>query len=190
MVDEGFESVQSFDEWVTWFKNHILLSGPDDDCAGSFLRYLASLGFFEKTEQGDWRISGGAVTERDGGSDVRNSLGELSQTETGFAIGYFIELREGLSPFSLPARAEGNPETTIREPGIEKSSNVSNLQIVKKLGRQLRPFLDMEKEIMTRLESVGLQKEDARRIFNFIMSRTREKSEARPWEQHSRKRHK
>lgn len=190
MEAEKFESVRTFENWVAWFKEHVVVPGLDRECTASFLRYLENLKFFEELDRGRWQISGGDTVGRNGLPELLQRLRALGQTKSGFAITYFIPLSEGQSPVSLSHAIENRCGESRKLPAPEKSSDVSNLQIVKKLGRQLRPFLDVEKETMKALESVGLEKEDARRLFNFIMSQSQKKSEARPWEQHSRKRHK
>ena len=74
-------------------------------------------------------------------------------------------------------------------PGDKKSSNLSNLQIVKKWGSQLRPFLDVEQKTIVRLRGEVTSQEDAQWLFSYILNKTRKKSPAKKWEQISRKRH-
>ena len=71
----------------------------------------------------------------------------------------------------------------------KKTSNLSNLQIVQKLGNQLRPFLDLERQTISRLRGAYTSKTDAQWLFNYILDKTRKKSPAKKWEQLSRKRH-
>ena len=74
-------------------------------------------------------------------------------------------------------------------PGDKKSSDLSNLQIVKKWGSQLRPFLDIEQKTIARLRSDFTSQEDAQWLFSYILNKIRKKSPAKKWEQLSRKRH-
>ena len=74
-------------------------------------------------------------------------------------------------------------------PGEKKSSDLSNLQIVKKWGSQLRPFLDVEQKTIERLQGKFTTQEDAQWLFSYILNKTRKKSPAKKWEQISRKRH-
>jgi hypothetical protein len=74
-------------------------------------------------------------------------------------------------------------------PGEKKSSDLSNLQIVKKWGSQLSPFLDVEQKTIERLRGTYTSQEDAQWLFSYILNKTRKKSPAKKWEQISRKRH-
>ncbi len=71
----------------------------------------------------------------------------------------------------------------------KQTSDLSNVQIVKKMESQLKPFLDMEKILIPQLLGERVNKEDAQCLFNFIMSKLREKVPSREWEQLSRRRH-
>ena len=190
MEDKKNASVRAFEDWVVWFKEHVVVPDLDRECIASFLRYLKKLKFFEELDLGGWQISGGETSAINGLPELLQRLRDLGQTKSGFAITYFIPLPAGQSPVPLPLVIGNSFGESHELPAPEKTSDVSNLQIVKKMGRQLRPFLDVEKETMKVLEGVGLEKGDARGLFNFIMSQSQEKSAARPWEQHSRKRHK
>ncbi|NIP99626.1 MAG: hypothetical protein GWM98_03650, partial [Nitrospinaceae bacterium] len=75
-------------------------------------------------------------------------------------------------------------------PMPERASDFSNLQIVKKVGRQLKPFLELEKNLLSRLQGPHTGKEDAQKIFNYILGKTQHKAQPRQWEQLSRRRHK
>jgi len=72
----------------------------------------------------------------------------------------------------------------------KQTSDLSNVQIVKKMESQLKPFLDMEKFLIPQLMGERVDKADAQCLFNFIMSKLREKVPTREWEQLSRRRHK
>jgi hypothetical protein len=72
----------------------------------------------------------------------------------------------------------------------KQTSDLSNVQIVKKMESQLKPFLDMEKLLIPQLMGERVNKEEAQCLFNFIMSKLREKVPTREWEQLSRRRHK
>ena len=73
--------------------------------------------------------------------------------------------------------------------GQKKTSDLSNLQIVQKLGNQLRPLLDLEQQTIARLQGKHTSQEDAQWLFSYILNKTRKKSPAKKWEQLSRKRH-
>ncbi len=70
------------------------------------------------------------------------------------------------------------------------SSNLSNLQLVKKYGRQVQSFVELEKSFTDKLLGEHTTLKEARKLFNFILSRMKQKTEPRPWEQLSRRRHK
>jgi len=55
-------------------------------------------------------------------------------------------------------------------PGVKKSSNLSNLQIVKKWGSQLSPFLDVEQKTIERLRGTYTSQEDAQWLFSYILN--------------------
>ena len=74
-------------------------------------------------------------------------------------------------------------------PSEKKSSDLSNLQIVKKWGNQLRPFLDIEQKTIARLRGRYTSQEAAQWLFSYILNKTKQKSPAKKWEQLSRKRH-
>jgi len=70
------------------------------------------------------------------------------------------------------------------------TSDLSNVQIVKKMESQLKPFLEMEKILIPQFLGKRVNKEEAQLLFNFIMSKLKEKVPQREWEQISRRRHK
>ena len=74
-------------------------------------------------------------------------------------------------------------------PKPERASDLSNLQIVKKVGRQLEPFLKAESTIVSRLIGEHTSKADARLLFNYMFGKMGSKAQPRKWEQLSRKRH-
>lgn len=176
-------------QWVSWFKDGIVPPDLDDEVVQSFLRHLADLEVLVPCGEGEWKFSSGADSEPSPESlrkILQGRLEVLSQTEEGFAVGYFL-LHRSADPRPIPIDSGVQPPSGISMP--EKASDLSNLQIVKKVGRQLKPFLEQEKIVLSRLQGVCTGKEDAQRIFHYIFSQTREKAGPRKWEQISRKRH-
>jgi hypothetical protein len=121
-------------------------------------------------------------------------LNDLCVTEKGFALRYFLEdpppsqITHGSQDQGYSDAEDGpkgNPELLGH-----KTSNLSNLQIVKKYGRQVQSFIELEKSYTERLLGPHTTLKEARKIFNFILSRMKQKTEPRPWEQLSRRRHK
>jgi hypothetical protein len=185
---------RSISSWVELLKNRILVSDVDDATAGALCCHLEDLGVLEKSGEGDWKLtpySDGSLTVDE---EMEKRLHDLCATEQGFALRYFLK-----DPPATPiingsqgqgtSEAEDNPKSN---PQLldQKTSNLSNLQIVKKYGRQVQSFLELEKSYTERLLGPHTTLKEARKIFNFILSRMKQKTEPRPWEQLSRRRHK
>jgi hypothetical protein len=194
-LDMAPDQPYTLEQWSVWFKEH--LAPADLDSAGvlAFMFHFADMGILEPADQNRWKLCDLAVNPSSGQlrDAVRNHLEGVSRTEAGFAIAYFL----GKQPIRSPKTPQTQkPPTTsdasgdVQAPNREKASDLSNLQIVKKVGRQLRPFLDFERDTLTRLEGTYIQPQDARLIFNFILRQTQQKAEPKKWEQLSRKRHK
>ena len=183
--------------WLDWFKDRILNSDIDDIGAKSVLHYLIDLSVLEYDGDVLLKLSG---TKRGQSSDEVKSnllekLNRMCRTETGFALVYFVSSLSECKP--PPLKLKGStPE--IKKKNIfgrsflsrqKKTSDLSNLQIVQKLGNQLRPFLDFEQQTIARLRGKHTSQEDAQWLFSYILDKTRQKSPAKKWEQLSRKRH-
>lgn len=190
---------RSLQEWVSWFQDGI--APPDLDEAGirSFLKHFADLGILEPAGEERWRLSGldAARPTEELRKQVVGRLESLSRTESGFAVACFLG-RPAVPPSSRSAPPEPEQQKDgggglfgkRGSRGNETVSDLSNLQIVKKLGRQLKPLLDLEKRIMDRLPGKHTTPEDAKRIYNYLLSKGMQKASPRQWEQLSRKRHK
>ena len=85
--------------------------------------------------------------------------------------------------------SEKSNDREIRNTNPEFASDLSNLQIVKKVGQQLKPFLDVENKIVSKLQGKYTNKADARHLFQYIFGKINSKAKPRKWEQLSRKRH-
>ena len=183
--------------WFQWFQDGIL--NRDIDAIGKIpiLHYLCDLNILKSDDNGLLKLS--SLNHGQSSQEVKKNLLALllnmSETEKGFALVYF------LSNFSNkelpPLKTEDHTSSRNRKnifnknylPGEKKSSNLSNLQIVKKWGSQLRPFLDIEQKTIVRLRGKFTCQEDAQWLFSYILNKIREKSPAKEWEQLSRKRH-
>ena len=183
--------------WLNWFMDGIFNSDIDETGARSLLHYLIDLNVLEFEGDGSLKLS--RVSQGQSNNEVKNALLEtlngMSQTESGFALVYFFS---GSSKSELPSLKQEVSSSEIKRKGIfgksfstkeKKSSNLSNLQIVKKWGNELRPFLDLEQQTIARLRGTHTSQEDAQWLFSYILNKTRQKSSARKWEQLSRKRH-
>ena len=183
--------------WFDWFRDGILNADIDDAGEKPVLHYLVDLSVLECDSKGLLKLSG--VGEGQSSHEVKSillkSLNGLSQTENGFALVYFLS---SFSNNKLPPlmKEDPSPETKRKNifeksclPSEKKSSDLSNLQIVKKWGNQLRPFLDIEQKTIARLRGRYTSQEDAQWLFSYILNKTKQKSPAKKWEQLSRKRH-
>ena len=121
---------------------------------------------------------------------MRDGMMRMANTEIGFAIPFFI----GFEKLKLPAiesllepKQLAVKNKTIPKP--EVASDLNNLQIVKKVGRQLKPFLQAESIIVKKLLGNRTSKADARKLFQYMFWKENSKAQPREWEQLSRKRH-
>lgn len=183
--------------WLNWFMDNIFNSDIDKVGAKSVINYLIDLNILEFKGEELLKLS----LARQGQSDdeVRDGLlkdlNRLSQTERGFALIYFISdlSINGFPPLQIKEDSFDIKKTDIfgKKPSTEKkkTSNLSNLQIVKKWGNELRPFLEVEQQTIARLKGKNTSQKNAQWLFSYILNKTRKKSPAKKWEQLSRKRH-
>jgi hypothetical protein len=194
-LDMAADQPYELDQWSAWFKSELAPSDLDAPGVLAFMHHFADLGILEPAGGDLWKLCGMENNHSSGPlrDVVRDHLEALTRTEAGFAISYFLGQRPRVSPLPLTGSHNQQPRS-IPDAGKtsnrENASDLSNLQIVKKVGRQLRPFLDFEKETVARLLGTHTQQKDARIIFNFILRKTQQKAEPKKWEQLSRKRHK
>lgn len=189
----------SVEDWVQRLKDGVLAETLDAALGRALFLHLADLGVFEPDTEDHWRLKDyeGAPDEDEA---VRGFLQErlrgLACTEAGFALVYFMKDPPARpEPEFMKTTEEGSPrskklfdkETKTLPKG---SSDPSNLQIVKKIGRQLQSYMDLEKQFIERLEGTHTTRRDARRIFNAALEKIGNKAERRSWEQLSRRRHK
>lgn len=187
----------SENSWLGWFRNGILNADMDESGARSTLHYLIDLNVLVFEENGLLKLYG--IGRARSNNKVKKSLiktlHEKSTTKNGFALVYLIS---DLSKNELPSLKYEGPSLQVKRENIfgkgfskknKHSSDLSNLQIVKKWGSELRPFLDLEQQTISRLKGIYTSKEDAQRLYSYILQKTRKKSPAKEWEQISRKRH-
>ena len=197
-LENNLNQAHGLDQWADWFQKEFAPSDLDADGVLAFMHHFADLGIFESVgDEGSWKLAGidfdsNEETRRE---KVLDRLETLSRTTAGFAVACFLGRPPEISPahkeISQPPLGKRTPPIFKGEtPNLEKASDLSNLQIVKKVGRQLKPFLEFEKEMVSRLLGTHTQPKEARVIFNFILRHTRTKAEPKKWEQLSRKRHK
>ncbi len=185
---------RSSSSWVELLKNRILVSDVDDATVTALCGHLADLGVLEKAGEEDWKLVPYSDCSLKVEKEMEKLLNDLCTTEQGFALRYFLkdppapQITKG-SHDQETSEAEDNPKSNPQLLG-HKTSNLSNLQIVKKYGRQVQSFIELEKSYTERLLGSHTTLKEARKIFNFILSRMKQKTEPRPWEQLSRRRHK
>ena len=183
--------------WFNWFRDGILNSDIDVTGETPIIHYLIDLSILEYDDNGLLKLSN--IKKEHSGLEVKNRLllvlSDLSSTENGFALAYLLSCfsNKKLPSLTIESDASSNKRKNIFNksylPGDKKSSNLSNLQIVKKWGSQLRPFLNVEQKTIARLRGEVTSQEDAQWLFSYILNKTRKKSPAKKWEQISRKRH-
>lgn len=181
--------------WVALLRKDVLLSEVDEQTASALLGHLADLGVWEVTGRDNWQFVpdsnpvGSSISD-----EVKENLRNLCDTEDGYALKYFLQdpLGDAKSVGSLnsdlpeaKAASEKNRDLLDR-----KTSNLSNLQIVNKYGRQMESFMELEKSFTEKLVGPHTTLKDARRIFNFVLGKMKQKEPPRAWEQLSRRRHK
>ena len=183
-------------EWVNFFMKFILSDDLSEDITESFLRHLIDLKALVQVNE-DILVWTGIDPEIDSVGLiklVKEDLESLSNLESGFALAFFIGFKD-LKKISLINNMGDLESKNINNkngglaPEDKSASNLSNLQIVKKVGKQLQPFLQMEETIISRLVCKQVDKQDAQKLFHYMFSKVGFKAEPRVWEQLSRKRH-
>lgn len=197
-LDNNLHQAHALDQWADWFQKEFAPSDLDASGVLAFMHHFADLGIFESVgDEGRWKLAGIDFdsTDKSIREKVLDRLEIVSATTAGFAVACFLGRPANIAPakkeISQSSPAKRTPLKFKGEtPNLEKASDLSNLQIVKKVGRQLQPFLEVEKETVSRLLGTHTQSREARLIFNFILRHTQTKAEPKKWEQLSRKRHK
>jgi hypothetical protein len=172
----------------------ILNPDVDDATALALCSHLADLGMLEKSGEEGWKLGLPLEGTFEIEDELKKLLRDICGTKKGFAVCYFLKdppspqiINDSLDrdPLRKTDNLKSNPQLLD-----QKTSNLSNLQLVKKYGRQVQSFVELEKRYTERLLGPNTTSKQARRIFNFILSRMKQKTEPRPWEQLSRRRHK
>ena len=184
-------------EWIKFFIEFILSDDLKEDVTESFLRHLAELGVLVSVDDDmwQWKDCDPPLDSEKLISKIQSDLELLSDTEPGFALAYFIGYKDlNKKPFftiagSLDSK-NANQKSKVFASSGKPVSNLSNLQIVKKVGKQLQPFLQIEEAVVSRLIGKYTDKQDAQKLFHYMFGKVGSKAEPRVWEQLSRKRHK
>ena len=180
--------------WATLLMDHILLSGVNDVTAVALCGHLADLGVLVETGEEDWQLAPPLNEKLKIEKVLEKRLNDLSSTESGFAVRYFLKNPPDskMMDDTLDQEKRGAEVDPKSNPQLldQKTSNLSNLQIVRKYGRQVESFVELEKSYTEKLLGPHTNLREARKIFNFVLSRLKQKTEPRLWEQLSRRRHK
>ncbi len=195
-MKKNYSGRMSLADWTSFFIEFIVSDDLSEEVAESFLRHLTDLGALVPLDGDIWHWSGcdSQIDSKSLLAKVQRDLESLSDSESGFALAYFIGYKN-LNKKSLVAESDSFDSKNIDRKGSEPSSAVkpasdlSNLQIVKKVGKQLQPFLQIEEAIVSRLVGKHAGKQDAQRLFHYMFGKVGSKAEPRVWEQLSRKRH-
>jgi len=181
-----------------WLQNWVLYEEADLKLTGSFIRYLTDLKILSFSPPNNYFVSNtpNAILDETLTPDIfLKILDKETKTQNGFAIGYFLRSNQKeYIPKNPPEMLQEKLETTpvkrslFSSPG--KASDLSNLQIVKKVGKQLLPFLELENKYISILRGANVSKEDAKNLFQHILPQIKEKGKPKEWEQLSRRRHK
>ena len=192
MNDENSQRSLAF--WITLLKSDILVSDVNDATVAALCGHLADLGVLAKVGEEGWELVPQSDESLKVEEEIEKRLNDLCATEPGFALRYFLK-NPPVSQLMNDSQDQEKGSTEVdpkSNPQLldQKTSNLSNLQLVKKYGRQVQSFVELEKSYTEKLLGPHTPLKEARKIFNFILSQMKQKTEPRPWEQLSRRRHK
>jgi hypothetical protein len=177
-------------DWVSILKENFTSDDFEDETLYALLNYLIDLELLVSSENDSLRWQGLANDlEREEQIPLMQAdLLKMSQSEPGFALPFFIKFENNTLP-TLESLIDAEEKKTKINPKPERASDLSNLQIVRKVGRQLEPFLKAESTIVSRLIGERTTKTDARLLFHYMFGKMGSKAQPKKWEQLSRKRH-
>ncbi len=191
-MEKNYSSKMELQEWVCFFMQYIVSDDLGEEVAQSFLKHLADLEILFPIDGDIWQWGKDFIDSKNLTSTVQSDLEILSKTESGFALAYFISYK---NLDKKPLFTDRSDTKIERQKGDDcassgkPASDLSNLQIVKKVGRQLQPFIEIEESVIRRLVGNHVDRSDAKRLFHYMFSKVGSKAEPRVWEQLSRKRH-
>ena len=195
-MEKNYSSRMERFEWIRFFMKFIVSDDLKEEVTESFFRHLAELGLLVSVGENiwDWKGCDSSVDSEKLISRVQSDLELLSDTESGFALAYFIGYKDlNKKPlFTTTGNSNSKSANEKRKESVphgKPASNLSNLQIVKKVGKQLQPFLQIEESVVSRLIGEYVDKQDAQKLFHYMFGKAGSKAEPKVWEQLSRKRH-
>jgi len=195
-MEKNYSSTMERSEWIRFFMEFILFDDLKEDVTESFIRHLAELGVLVSVDDNmwQWKDCDSPVDSEKLILKVQSDLELLSATKPGFALAYFIGYKDlNKKPlFTITGSSDSKSANEKRKESVphgKPASNLSNLQIVKKVGKQLQPFLQIEESVVSRLIGEYVDKQDAQKLFHYMFGKAGAKAEPKVWEQLSRKRH-
>ena len=191
-MENVYSGKMSLDAWGKFLIEFIVSNDLSEELVGSFLRHLADLGVLLPCDDDVWEWCNSEVELKNLIARIKNDLESLSDSESGFALAYFIGYKK-LNKKPLDDKVDSKDNINRKQsklpPDIKPASDLSNLQIVKKTSKQLQPFLQIEESVVSRLTGKHVGKQDAQKLFHYMFGKVCAKAEPRVWEQLSRKRH-
>tara|TARA_B100000686_G_scaffold288595_1_gene314816 strand:- start:724 stop:1317 length:594 start_codon:yes stop_codon:yes gene_type:complete len=179
-------------DWIKFLSEKVFLDDLEEVTAYSLLHYLEDLELLVSCGKVKffWKDLPEGLSLDENIEFIQNGLKNMASTKLGFALPFFINFENIELPTieSMIESGKNNQEGKINF-NSETTSDLSNLQIVKKVGKQLKPFLEAEKSIVERLIGKHTSKLDARNLFQYIFGKINTKAPPKKWEQLSRKRH-
>jgi hypothetical protein len=197
-MNDNTQNRLCLNEWGQFFIEHVLSDDVPPEIVGCLIKHLVDLEVLSFIDEDiyEWRACDFGSEYNNRVLTIQKDLELLCASEPGFALSYFIGYKN-LNKKSLEfiAKLEHSGKDTRKsnldliENSGKPASNLSNLQIVKKVGKQLQPFLQLEEAIISRLIGKHVSKQDAQKMFHYMFSKIGAKAEPRIWEQLSRKKH-
>ena len=179
-------------DWVKFFSEKIFFADLEEETVYSLLHYLEDLELLVPSENVEfaWKDLPEGFSLEEMVQFIQTELKKMASTKLGFALPFFIKIiNVELPTIQSMVESGKNVEKNKRNFKSGSTSDLSNLQIVKKVGIQLKPFLEAEKLIVERLTGKHTSKSDARKLFQYIFGKINAKAPPKKWEQLSRKRH-
>jgi hypothetical protein len=190
-------SRMSLKEWVSFFVEFIVPDDLSGEVVESFLMHLSDLEALVQVDENiwQWKDCDSQIQCKSLIEVVQKHLESLCDSESGFALAYFIGFKNvakiplDAQPLSKDSLKKGLNQKHPGSKIVKPASDLSNLQIVKKVGKQLQPFLQIEASIVSRLVGKHVSKQDAQKLFHYMFGQMNTRAEPKAWEQLSRKRH-
>lgn len=181
--------VRASEDWTDFLRDGFVDQNLNDEIVNGLIKHLADLGIYKSTGEDLWEFESGDKLDSEEliKNNFTQSFENVRKSESGSLLKYFTGETLNEEDFKFP-----KGDTRKTEVGKDKkiSSNFSNYQIVRKMGRQLSPFIELENNIISQLEGTHVTKADAKVLFKYILNRIQKRAKPREWEQISRKRHK